>query len=273
MKGPMGSFIPVLPAEDAPRILKGTIREIAEIDSAMEDRFFAIHCRYFENTTREIFLRHLREKEKVIVLEDRAGVIQGFSTLKVLAVNAGQQTLYAIFSGDTIIEQDYWRSPELVRIFTCYAGQLKKKLGAETALYWFLISKGYKTYRFLPVYARRFYPTYREPCPGKEKHILDTFARTLYPEEYNPETGLITLQQPIGNLRAGTAEISEQRMRDADIRFFSQANPDHMKGVELACITELSAANLRSIALRYFLLGWNGGHDHAQCGRDLPCSA
>ena len=273
MKGPMGSLIPVLPAEDAPRILKGTIREISEIDSAMEDRFFAIHCRYFENTARDIFLRHLRGKEKVIVLEDSAGVIQGFSTLKVLAVNAGQQTLHALFSGDTIIEQDYWRSPELVRIFTCYAGQLKKKLGAETALYWFLISKGYKTYRFLPVYARRFYPTYREPCPGKEKHILDTFARTLYPEEYNPETGLITLQQPIGNLRAGTAEISTKRLRDPDIRFFSQANPDHMRGVELACITELSAANLRSIALRYFLLGWNGGHDHAQCGRDFVCSA
>ena len=58
-------------------------------------------------------------------------------------------------------------------------------------------------------------------------------------------------------------------MRDPDIRFFSQANPDHMKGVELVCITELSAANLRSIALRYFMLGWNGGHDHAECGRDF----
>ena len=269
----MGSLTPALPAEDTPRILKGTIREISEIDSAMEDRFFAIHCRYFENTPRETFLQHLRGKEKAIVLEDSDGVIQGFSTLKVLAVNAGQQTLYAIFSGDTIIEQAYWRSPELVRIFSCYAGQLKKRLGAETALYWFLISKGYKTYRFLPVYARRFYPTCREPFPEKEKHILDIFARALFPEEYNPATGLITLQQPVGNLRAGTAEISEQRMQDADIRFFSQANPDHMRGVELACITELSAANLRSIALKYFMLGWNGGHDRAQCGRDFLCSA
>lgn len=269
----MGSLMHALPAEDTPRILTGTIREIAEIDSAVEARFFAIHCRYFENTTREIFLRHLREKEKVIVLEDSSGVIQGFSTLKVLAVKAGQKTLHAIFSGDTIIEQDYWKSPELVRIFTFYAGQLKKKLGAETALYWFLISKGYKTYRFLPLYARRFYPTFREPFPEKEKHILDIFAQALFPGDYNPETGLITFQQPAGNLRPGAAEISAKRLRDADIRFFSQANPDHMRGVELACITELSAANLRSIALKYFMIGWNGGHDHGECGRDLPCSA
>lgn len=269
----MASLTPVLPADDTQRILRGTIREIAEIDSAMEDRFFAIHCRYFENTTQDIFLRHLRDKENVIVLEDSAGVIQGFSTLKVLAVKSGQKTLHAIFSGDTIIEQEYWRSPELVRIFTCYAGQLKKKLGTETALYWFLISKGYKTYRFLPVYARRFYPTYREPFPKKEKHILDTLAQALYPDEYNPATGLITMQRPAGNLRSGTAEISAQRMRDADIRFFSQVNPDHMKGVELACITELSAANLRSIALRYFMFGWNGDYDHGQCGRNILCSA
>ncbi len=246
----MGSLTPALQVEDSTRILTGTIREIAEIDPATEERFFAIHCRYFENTAREIFLRHLREKEKVIVLEDSSGVIQGFSTLKVLCVSTGGQARHAIFSGDTIIEQAYWKSPELVRIFTFYAGRLKKMLGPETALYWFLISKGYKTYRFLPLYARRFYPTFREPFPEKEKQILDAFARALYPGEYNPETGLITFQQPAGNLRPGTAQISAKCLRDADIRFFSQANPDHMKGVELACITELSAANLRSIALK-----------------------
>jgi hypothetical protein len=268
----MGSFTPALP-DKTQRILQGTIWEIADIDSAMEDRFFAIHCRYFENTPKKTFLKHLREKDRVIVLEDCDGVIQGFSTLKGITVNTGGQTLHAIFSGDTIIEQAYWKSPELVRIFSLYAGQLKKKLGAKTALYWFLISKGYKTYRFLPLYARRFYPTYREPFPEKEKHILDIFAQALFPGEYNPETGLIIMQRPAGNLRAGTAEISAKRLRDADIRFFSQVNPDHMKGVELACITELSSANLRSIALKYFMLGWNGDHDHGQCGRDLFCRA
>jgi hypothetical protein len=215
----------ILPAVDTPRILTGTIRETAEIDSAMEERFFAIHCRYFENTSRDIFRRHLRAKNRVIVLQDSDGCIQGFSTLKVLSVDAGGQALHAIFSGDTIIEQAYWKSPELVRIFSFYAGRLKKMLSPETALYWFLISKGYKTYRFLPLYARRFYPTFREPFPEKEKRILDCFAQVLYPEEYSPETGLITMHQPAGNLRPGATEISAKRLRDPDIRFFLRPTP------------------------------------------------
>ncbi|MEI6127327.1 MAG: hypothetical protein WCQ99_12325 [Pseudomonadota bacterium] len=244
--------------------LNGTMRDISQITSVMEDRLFAVYSRYYENISRDIFSSHLREKEKIILLKDRGGIIQGFSTLKVISAAVNGETLHAVFSGDTIIEEPYRRTPELVRIFSYYAGQLKKQIGDGHSLYWFLISKGYKTYRFLPLYARRFYPTWREPFPEKEKRLLDAFAGALFPGKYNPATGLITFQNPAGKLRAGRGEIPAQRLTDPDISFFSKTNPDHMKGVELACITELSEHNLRSITLKYFVRGCTGEHEHVK---------
>ena len=43
--------------------------------------------------------------------------------------------------------------------------------------YWFLISKGYKTYRFLPLFFREFYPRHDAPTPAWAKEILDALGR------------------------------------------------------------------------------------------------
>ena len=40
-----------------------------------------------------------------------------------------------------------------------------EEVGAGQHLYWLLTSKGYKTYRFLPVFFNEFYPCFSSPTP------------------------------------------------------------------------------------------------------------
>ena len=53
-------------------------------------------------------------------------------------------------------------SPSLAGSFGHFMLRMLKE-HRGTPVYWFLISKGYRTYRFLPVFFNRFYPT---ACDG-----------------------------------------------------------------------------------------------------------
>ena len=57
-------------------------------------------------------------------------------------------------------------------------------------LYWFLIAKGYRTYRFLPVFFREFYPRYECATPAWAKSLLDALGRTMFGQAYDPRRGL-----------------------------------------------------------------------------------
>ena len=52
----------------------------------------------------------------------------------------------------------------LVGAFCHFAGGLKAR-DREAPLFWFLISKGHRTYRYLSLFAHRYYPNPAVPTP------------------------------------------------------------------------------------------------------------
>ena len=124
-----------------------------------------------------------------------------------------------------------------------YAFQ-KKEEASQIPFYWFLMSKGYKTYRFLPVFFNDFYPKFNGSADQDYKSVLDTFAALKFPNNYQPERGLIVFQGK-DRLKRGIADIDEKRMRDEHIRYFTQINPKWAEGDELACITRIDRDNLK----------------------------
>jgi hypothetical protein len=239
--------------------LKSQVVEQKDIPEKVRKELFSLYFRYFENTTESLFLDHMSHKDHVIVLRDMATeAIKGFATLKMLKVNVQGKEVYGIFTGDTIIDRRYWGEQELSSSFSYYAGSRAREFGEDVPYYWFLISKGYKTYRFLPVFTEKYWPCYKAEMPAWEKSVLDALAQSLYPKEYDAESGLITFRNRVGNLRPGVGDIPKGRLKDPDIDFFNQRNPDHLQGVELACITEMRPHNLKSVAKDYFLKGFMG---------------
>src|SRR5690349_6076040 len=113
------------------------------------DQMFSLYSAYFEATSGSIFRSDLAEKDYVILLRNTGGDIKGFSTGSVLEFTLGETRGRAIFSGDTIIHHENWGEQTLPLAFAAKAGRVKAQQPDQT-LYWFLISKGYRTYRYLP---------------------------------------------------------------------------------------------------------------------------
>ena len=223
--------------------LTGCIQSVGDITAGQCHQMYSLMASHFDQVTQLQFEQDLVEKEWVILLHDTtSGQIRGFSTLMRLQATIDGQPIVAFFSGDTIIQREYWGQTELPRLW----GQQVFKLAAAIPhrwVYWFLISSGYKTYRFLPVFFREFYPTYRCSTPPHVQKILDALAQLKFPNEYDANRGVIRLSHA-APLLPGIAELTEQRLKDPHIAFFVRANPGHVYGEELACLTQISPANL-----------------------------
>jgi len=228
----------------------GRIVEVADLSSRSRDEMFALMDRYFAGMSRPTFDSDLDEKQWVLQLVDPAtGAIRGFSTQMLLELDVEGRSVPALFSGDTIVDRAHWGSSVLARL----SGRLAVSLmdsHADADLVWFLISMGYKTYRFLPVFLREFYPRYDAPTPHWAKATIDAAARVKYADRYDARAGVIRADPDACRLRAGVAEVTSQRLRDPHVRFFRERNPGHARGDELCCIARLTPDDLSRAAHR-----------------------
>ncbi|HVE71411.1 MAG TPA: hypothetical protein VNI54_08595 [Thermoanaerobaculia bacterium] len=206
----------------------------AELTRRDRDAMFALYTTYFATSDRMTFERDLAEKEWVILLADDDGGIEGFSTL--MRMSVGQATIF--FSGDTIVARHRWGSFDLPRVWATHVFA-----HADANTYWFLISSGWRTYRFLPLFFRDFYPR-----DASLKALLDTIALSRFGEAYDARTGVIRLATP-APLREGVSD-PDARMSNPHVRFFVEANPGHAEGDELACLVPIRPDNLTPAGLR-----------------------
>jgi len=119
-------------------------------------------------------------------------------------------------------------------------------------LYWFLITKGYRTYRYLPVFFRDFFPHYERETPAELQVLLDGFARQKLGRAYDAGSGLVRFPETHGQLAEDLAGVPPHRAKDPHVHFFLRRNPQYAKGVELACITEISHENIQPFARPMF---------------------
>jgi hypothetical protein len=197
---------------------------------------------HFEGVTPEGFRADLGEKNWVVLLEDDAGRLRGFSTLLVYRTRAPGREVGVTCSGDTIVAPSAWGTGELSRTWLDAVLGLGGDLGTEE-FYWLLICSGYRTYRFLPVFWREFHPRFDAPTPPEARALIDALAAERWGAGYDPGSGLVRLPRP-QVLRAGVSPVTARRMRDPHVAFFVRVNPGHRRGDELVCLTRVRPGNL-----------------------------
>jgi hypothetical protein len=237
--------------------LAGSLVPRAQLTVADRDRMYELLSTYFDFTVRKRFEEDLEEKESVVVLRDSAdGQIQGFSTIARMEIIVDSRNIVAFFSGDTIVARDYWGETILSRLWsqTVFAeGDLIRAERPSTEVFWFLICSGYKTYRFLPVFFREFYPCPTSATPPDIKRILDALGSAKFGPQYRADAGIVRFAHPTP-LRAGVAEVTDRRMNDPMVAFFNAVNPGHARGDELACITAVSRTNVTRAGARMLVV-------------------
>jgi hypothetical protein len=195
----------------------------------------ALMQEHFAGVTEELFDRDLAEKNWVILLEDDRGRLRGFSTQLLSAMQVSGAPVRVVFSGDTIVDRDAWGSNALARTWL----EAVRTWQSDVPLYWLLITSGFRTYRFLPVFWKEFWPRHDSPALPA---ILMAMASERFGRRYDQATGIVRLAAP-QVLRNGLAEIPPNRLGNPHVEFFARVNPGHARGDELACLCPLTRAN------------------------------
>lgn len=250
--------------------LTATVRERDGLLQSEVAEMYALFADYYECTSPALFEADLSEKSHAILMHSETRLC-GFSTLALIDIPSVASfpppSSRALFSGDTIIQRDYWGEQTLALEFCRFAGRMKAQRPAAP-LYWFLISKGYRTYRYLHVFSKRYWPSFRCDSDAQLQTVLNIVARIKFGNSYDVESGLIRFPFSQGHLREPWAGVRENLHGRPEIDFFLRRNPRYAAGEELACITLLDEGNLRSIARSAFVEGLIAGSAHLDCSME-----
>jgi len=219
----------------------------AELPPSRRAEMFALLQSHFHGVTPEQFSRDLAEKNWIVLIlrDDR---LVGFSTLHVYETQFEAAPVTIVYSGDTIVAPEAWGSTALARGWITAVNQLRTHY-PRGKYYWLLLTSGFRTYRFLPVFWREFFPRFDATEPDELRRLRDQLATERFGPQYDSSAGLVRFHRP-QQLRGELQSIPAGRLSDPHIAFFTRNNPRHDHGDELVCLTELSAANLTAAGRR-----------------------
>lgn len=225
------------------------MKEVPTLGTLEIERMHSIFSKYYINHNKEQFVSDLFEKDKVILLRDsKLKSIKGFSTLLKVDLKPFGQNAVGIYSGDTVLEKEYWGNKALGVAFLKYLWSEKVK-NPTRPVYWFLISKGYKTYLLMANNFKTYYPRVELATPPLYTRLMDSFYGHRFSKSYKSDTGTIEFDNTACCLKEKVAEISEELLKNKKIQFFAKMNPNWHRGDELACIAEMTLL----MPLQYFL--------------------
>ncbi|HSL20129.1 MAG TPA: hypothetical protein VK886_01245 [Vicinamibacterales bacterium] len=222
-----------------------------DLTRADRDAMLALLSEHFEGIERPSFDRDLDEKNWVLLFTDEEG-LKGFTTMLAYETQHRGERISVIYSGDTIMARDGWRTSTLPRAWGRAVRDLRGGLLRGARLYWLLLTSGFRTYRLLPVFWREFYPRQGAPTPPEMQALLDDLAAERFGRLYEPAAGIVRFPRP-QVLREELADISAGRLQDTDVAFFAARNPGWRRGDELVCVTEVCLRNLTPAGRRMWL--------------------
>lgn len=226
-------------------------RPVASLRADEIAAMWALYERYYDGTSEAIFRRDLARKTDVILSRDAAGAIRGFSTVEVARHSFRGEEMAILFSGDTIVDHRYWARNDFAFAWIRFAASVKRR-SPETPLYWLLIVKGHRTYRYLKVFAHRYYPSPSWETPDAARDLMDDLAARRFGTAWDPASGLLRFEESQGHLKEPWAAVPERARRLPEVAFFLRRNPGYVRGDELVCLCEVSEANMRRVTRRIF---------------------
>lgn len=220
------------------------------------EEMFVLLNKHFNGVRRDVFNNDLDSKNWVILIKDeQTNQLKGFSTISMYDTSFKGESINIVFSGDTIVDPSAWSSSALSTSWISSINKLRRDY-CKGKLYWLLISGGYRTYRFLPLFWKEFYPRYNMPTPEDILQLIQNLAVKRFGENYNMKTGIVRFPHP-QILRDKLRGIPVERLRDPHINFFQTVNPGHLNGDELVCFTEICEENLTRAGRRIWFSSTN----------------
>lgn len=229
------------------RGLRGRVVRREDLGRERVEAMYRLMGAHFEGIGRGGFERDLEEKGWVVLLEEEAPAgprLYGFSTLDLYTVRCRGETVHVVYSGDTLVETAARGSSLLPRTWIRAVLSLRQQhLGGGAPFVWLLLTSGFRTYRFLPVFFRRYHPRCGAEEPPRLLELRNFLARRRFGDFYDAAAGVVRFAEP-QVLRPALRTIPASRLADPHVAFFAARNPGHERGDELVCLTELDPLDL-----------------------------
>ncbi len=235
----------------SPLSQRGTLvaetRSVASLDAPTRAAMWQLYATYYDRTDPDRFAADLDAKDDVIVVRDAVDrTVQGFTTMCSYPFDIDGRSARVVFSGDTIIAPAYQGQSALQRAFVRYVmGVALRHRGRP--VYWFLISKGYKTYLLMSRNFLTYWPRHDHATPPWARDAMHALAAHRFRADYRPELGIVRFDPPGPRLLEWVAPVDAHALAHADVRYFLAANPGWADGDELCCLGRVDLA----MALNY----------------------
>lgn len=222
-------------------------KKITSLSAKEIKRIIDLYIAYYDGVRPSKIESDLKEKSEVLLLFYQDKLV-GFSTFELYEQSWKEEPIIVIYSGDTIVRHDHWGQQALAFAWIRYIGRLKQK-EQDHSIYWFLIVKGHRTFKYLPAFTKSFYPHWSIDRSDL-KPLLDLLAQEKFGENYDANKGLVRFETSHGHLKERFAYPLENEISKPAVQFFLERNPGYYRGDELACICKFDDANLRPFTRR-----------------------
>ena len=229
---------------------------VSALDETARREMASLYLDNYEGTSEALFFHDLSKKDEALLVYAGPQLV-GFTTLMVFERAWGAGRIRVVYSGDTVVDRAHWGQQALAFDWISRLGALKRER-PEMPMYWFLLVKGHRTYRYLPLFGKSFHPHWSVDRSDL-KPLADALVTEMFPDDYNPDTGVVEFRQSRGHLKSDIAFPSPGDLDKQDVSFFVRRNPGFQRGHELVCVCEVEPHNMKPLTLKLFQGGRNVG--------------
>lgn len=222
---------------------------VGELSDDIARAMATLYLDNYDGSSETLFREDLGDKDEVVLLYHMRALV-GFTTLKLYEVMWRGVPVRIVYSGDTIVSPAHWGQQELAFAWIKRIGQIKCT-AQSMPLYWFLLVKGHRTFKYLSVFGKSFYPHWQLDRSDL-KPLADQLATAKFGNAYNPLTGVVEFAESRGHLKERIAHPSPEELARPATQFFLRSNPGYRQGHELVCICELELFNMKPLTARVF---------------------
>ena len=220
--------------------------DVAALSPAHRAAMAALYLRCYDGSSDALFQRDLAAKDGAIVLWAGEALV-GFTLVQSYPWQWRGQAITVVYSGDTLVAPEHWGQQTLALAWLEYVATLQAAQ-PERPLYWFLLVKGHRTYKYLSAFARQFHPHWQQAHPQWQA-LADALATARFGACYDAARGVVHFPVSQGHLKPQWAEPTAAPDHAAT-RFFMARNPGFRQGDELVCVCPLTVANMQPRAAR-----------------------
>lgn len=211
--------------------------ELTEQDFA---QMYQLMDSYYENFNPKEFLRLLAMKDFIFLVKDDNESIQAVTTVQLIELSDGLETMQGILLGDPITQKDYSLKENILEQAI---EEYRKHQTEKKKEYVFITCKNFKTYHQFHELFYHSYPCFNENTPYAIKHVMKMFGEFYSSQNYDTLTGLIKHESRPVVIKEPAGMPEEEHKQSEEEVFFLHKNPKWKKGYELVCSAEFTDEN------------------------------